>query len=73
VTTRADIEKHLESLKIQLLEYQVRRALEPLDARSHIPSEILYRIEAGTGALRLFDELGVVDVLSGGVIREAKP
>lgn len=73
MTTRADIEKHVETLKVKLLEYQVRRTMEPIEVTAHIPSEILYRIEAGVGALRLFEELGVVDVLPGGVIREAKP
>jgi hypothetical protein len=62
VITRADIVKHVNTLKVQLLEHRIRETTEPIKAASHLPSELQYRIQAGNEALQLFDELGIREV-----------
>jgi hypothetical protein len=74
VTTRADIVKHVERLKVKLLEYRIRETMRPIEATAHVPSEVQYRIQTATEALQLFDELDISIIREGGnTIREAKP
>jgi len=74
VTTRADIEKRIEVLKLKLLEFESYAVMDEFfDADCDFPAELKKRLNAASDVLRLFDELGVVEVLPGGVIREVKP